>query len=58
MGKLERLKAELTAGHPVTGAYNDDDSLAHAELNAKNIADDADSKQLLQYFILERQTAA
>jgi hypothetical protein len=30
------LKAELDAGHPVTGAYNADDALAADELNAEN----------------------
>lgn len=30
------LKAELDAGHPVTGAYNADDALAAGELNAEN----------------------
>lgn len=31
------LKAELDAGHPVTGAYNADDQLAADELNLANI---------------------
>ena len=31
------LKAELDAGHPVTGAYNIDDALAADELNLENI---------------------
>ena len=31
------LKAELDAGHPVTGAYNVNDQLATDELNAENI---------------------
>ena len=31
------LKAELDAGHPVTGAYNADDQLAANELNELNI---------------------
>ena len=30
------LKAELIAGHPVTGVYSSDDSVATAELNAVN----------------------
>ncbi len=33
---LVALKAELTAGHPVTGAYHATDSTAAAELNAAN----------------------
>ena len=33
---LVALAAELTAGHPVTGAYNADDALAAGELNAVN----------------------
>ena len=31
------LKAELDAGHPVTGAYNVDDQLAANEINLANI---------------------
>ena len=31
------LKAELDAGHPITGAYNVDDALAAGELNLANI---------------------
>jgi len=31
------LKAELDAGHPVTGAYDADDQLAADELNLENI---------------------
>ncbi|RLA03863.1 MAG: hypothetical protein DRQ47_04400, partial [Gammaproteobacteria bacterium] len=31
------LKAELDAGHPVTGAYNADDQAAADELNLENI---------------------
>ncbi len=34
------LKTELDAGHPVTGAYNADDSLALAECNAVNVTRD------------------
>ena len=33
---LAALKAELTAGHPVTGAYSGDHAGAAAELNAEN----------------------
>ena len=33
----EALKTELDAGHPVTGAYDADDALAAAELNAENV---------------------
>jgi len=33
---LVALKAELTAGHPDTGAYDADDALAAGELNAVN----------------------
>jgi len=32
-----KLKAELLAGHPVTGPYNVDDQLAYDEITAKNI---------------------
>jgi hypothetical protein len=34
------IKAELDAGHPVTGAYNADSTLATAEMNALNIVRD------------------
>ena len=33
---LAELKAELTAGHPDTGAYNADDGIAATEINAVN----------------------
>ena len=33
---LAELKAELTAGHPDTGAYNVDDGIAATEINAVN----------------------
>jgi len=36
MTKIDRLRTELLAGHPVTGAYNADAALAAAELNAVN----------------------
>jgi len=34
---LDILKAELIAGHPVTGAYSADDEIAAGQLNAVNI---------------------
>ena len=34
------LKTELDAGHPTTGAYNVDDTLALAECNAVNVVRD------------------
>ena len=34
---LVALAAELTAGHPVTGAYNADDALATQQINEVNI---------------------
>lgn len=36
MSYYTNLKAELTAGHPDTGAYNADDALAAGELNVVN----------------------
>lgn len=36
MSRLDDLKAELAAGHPDTGPYNADDTLAAAELNVVN----------------------
>jgi len=36
MPDIAALKAELSAGHPGTGAYNADDELAAGELNAVN----------------------
>ena len=40
---LTALKTELDAGHPDTGAYNVDDALAAAELNAVNRTQDRSS---------------
>ena len=34
---IAAIKAELLGGHPVTGAYNSDDVIATAELNALNV---------------------
>ena len=36
MGQLDDLKAELLAGHPVTGLYSADDALAAAQINVVN----------------------
>ena len=36
MPDIAKLKVELDAGHPGTGAYNADDELAAGELNAVN----------------------
>ena len=33
----EALKAELLAGHPVTGPYSGNDTAAAAEMNVKNV---------------------
>ncbi len=38
--KAAILKAELDAGHPVTGAYNADDFIATDECNAVNVVRD------------------
>ncbi len=35
MANLQKLREELDAGHPVTGAYSADDSAASEEINAK-----------------------
>lgn len=45
------LAAELTAGHPVTGAYNVDDALAAAELNAVNRPNDSAAGDVLDYML-------
>jgi len=45
------LKAELTAGHPDTGAYNIDDGLAADELNAVNRPSPAPLLDVLQYIV-------
>ena len=37
MSNLSALKTELLSGHPITGAYNVDNTLAAAEINALNI---------------------
>ena len=36
MANLQKLREELDAGHPVTGAYSSNDSAASEEINAKN----------------------
>lgn len=36
MGTLDDLKAELLAGHPVTGAYSLDNEVAAGQINALN----------------------
>ena len=36
MANLQALKAELDAGHPVTGAYSDNSEAAAEEINALN----------------------
>lgn len=40
---LSALKAELLAGHPVTGAYSDDHAEALAQLQAENIEQDVET---------------
>lgn len=48
------LAAELTAGHPDTGAYNADDALAAGQLNAVNRPSVAiDMQEILSFMILE-----
>lgn len=36
MANLQKLRAELDAGHPVTGAYSDDPQIASDQINALN----------------------
>lgn len=53
MTDLVALKAELTAGHPDTGAYNVDDALATAEINAVNRPDTVTIDQVLKFLQLD-----
>ena len=48
------LKAELDAGHPTTGAYNVDDTLAAAELNAENRPKEGGTERMLNYCVKNR----
>lgn len=48
------LKTELTAGHPVTGAYNADDQLAADQLNALNRPASASISGMLEYLVKNR----
>ena len=48
------LAAELTAGHPDTGAYNADNSLAAGELNAFNRPAPGDLTGILGYLVKNR----
>lgn len=52
--QYQALKDELLAGHPDTGPYNVDDTLAAGELNAINRPVEASASEILQYVILER----
>ena len=36
MANLQKLRAELDAGHPVTGAYSEDPQIASDQINALN----------------------
>lgn len=40
---IDALKAELLAGHPVTGDYDADDAIAAGQLNAVNRTDNVES---------------
>ena len=51
---LAELKAELTAGHPDTGAYNANHALAADELNAINREALPDTQALLNYLLFTR----
>jgi hypothetical protein len=50
----QALKAELLAGHPVTGPYDADNQIAANQLNAVNREGPPDPLSLLQYITLER----
>ena len=49
MGYLHRLRDQLDAGHPVTGAYNAVDATAASEINALNIDVDSSIDQMVSY---------
>lgn len=56
MPNIQAIKAELTAGHPVTGAYSSDAVLAAAQLHVKNI--DRNVVSVTGQDIFEATTAA
>lgn len=56
MPNILAVKAELTAGHPVTSTYSSDAVLAAAEINAKNI--DRNVVSVTGQDIFEATTAA
>lgn len=56
MANILAIKAELTAGHPVTGPYNPDAVLAAAQINAENI--DRNVVSVTGQDIFEATTAA
>lgn len=47
--KLVALRAQLDAGHPVTGAYDPDDAVAAAQVRELNIALDEESLDQLAW---------
>jgi hypothetical protein len=50
MMNIDRLKAELATGHPVTGPYDADDAVAAEQLNAVNRTRDVESVTGQQIF--------
>lgn len=52
------LQTELTAGHPVTGAYSATDSIAAGELNAFNIDTAGGVPALVMYLLVNRSKVA
>lgn len=52
---ISKLQTELVAGHPDTGTYNADNTLATAELNAVNRPAPASLSAIQRYFLLERK---
>ena len=51
---IEELADELTAGHPDTGAYNADDALAAAEINAVNRPNTVSIDAVLSFLVMEK----
>lgn len=53
MANIIKLRAELDLGHPDTGAYNVDDKLAAAELNAANRPDDVSIEEIIKFLLMD-----
>ena len=50
---LAALAAELTGGHPDTGAYDADDAIAAGELNAVNRPSDVTIADMIKFLLLD-----